>query len=82
MTLVKAANLACWFPRTVSREQWSSLTRSAVSAIDVDTLLFSRIGVPLFHRYRIFDQPGTHVAFHGKWNRTTRNKLSTVSCHK
>ena len=40
--LVKAANLACCFPpSTVSREQWSSLTPSAVSGIAV----FSRIGV-------------------------------------
>ena len=67
--LVKAANLARWFPPwTVTREQWSSLTRSAVSGIAVDTLLFSRIGVPLFHRYRGFDRPGTHVAFRGTYN--------------
>ena len=68
MTLVKAANLACWFhPWTVSREQWSSLTRSAVSGIAVDMLLFSRIGMPLFHRYRVFDRPGTHAAFRGTY---------------
>ena len=63
LQLVKAANLACWFPPwTVSREQWSSLTLSAVSGIAVDTLFFSRIGVPLFHRYQVFDRPGTHAA--------------------
>ena len=62
--LVKVANLARWFPPwNVTREQWSSMMRSAVSGIAVDTLLFSRIGVPLFHRYRVFDRPGTHAAF-------------------
>ena len=66
--LVKAANLARWFPPwTVTREQWSSMTRSAVSVIAVDTLLISRIVVPLFHRYRVFDRPGMHAAFHGKY---------------
>ena len=66
--LVKAANLAHWFPPwTVSREQWSSLTWSAVSGIAVDILLFSQIGMPLFHRYRVFDRPGTHAAFRGTY---------------
>ena len=66
--LVKAANLAHWFPPwKVTREQWSSMTWSAVLRIAVDTLLFSRIGMPLFHRYRVFDQPGTHVAFCGTY---------------
>ena len=66
--LVKAANLARWFPPwTVSREQWTNLTRLAVSGIAVDTLLFSRIWVPLFHRYRVFDRPGTHIAFRGTY---------------
>ena len=66
--LVKAANLARWFPPwTVSREQWSSLTRSAVSGIAADTLLFSCIGVPLFHWYRVVDRPGTYVAFRGMY---------------
>ena len=74
--LVKAANLAGWFPPwTVTREQWSSLTRSAVSGIAVDTLLFSRIGVPLFHRYRVFDRPGTHVAFRGTYMQRMRTFL-------
>ena len=64
--LVKAANLARWLPPwTVTREQWSNMTRSTVSGIAVDTLLFSRIGMPLFHRYRVFDRPGTHAAFRG-----------------
>ena len=66
--LVKVASLARWFtPWTVTREQWSSITRSAVSMIAVDTLLFSRIRMPLCHQYRVFDRPGTHVAFRGTY---------------
>ena len=35
--LVKAANLARWFlPWTVTREQWSSMTRPAISGVAVD----------------------------------------------
>ena len=68
--LVKAANLASWFPPwTVTREQWSSMSQPAVSGIAVDTLLFSRIGVPLFHRYRVFNRSGTHGAFRGAYMR-------------
>ena len=68
--LVQAANLACWFPPwTVTREQWSSMSRPAVSGIAVDTLLFSRIGVPLFHRYWVFNRSGTHGAFRGAYMR-------------
>ena len=37
--------------------------RSSVSGVAVDTLLFSHIGVPLFHRYQVFGRPGTHIAF-------------------
>ena len=66
--LMKAANLARWFPHwTVTREQWSSMSRPAVSGIAVDTLLFIRIGVPLFHRYRVFGRSGTHGAFRGAY---------------
>ena len=44
LPLVKAANLAHWFPPwTVTREQWSSMSQPAVSGIAVDTLLFSRL---------------------------------------
>ena len=31
--------------------------------IAIDTFLFSRIGTPLFHRYRVFDRFGSHNAF-------------------
>ena len=41
------------------------MTRPIISGIAVDTLLFSRVGVPLFHLYRVFDRQGTHAAFHG-----------------
>ena len=68
--LVKAANLARWFPPwTVTREQWSSMSRPAVSGIAIETLLFSRIGVPLFHRYRVVNRSGTHGAFRGAYMR-------------
>ena len=68
--------MARWFPPwTVTREQWSSMTQSAVSGIAVDTLLFSRIGMPLFHRYRVFDRPGMHVAFRGTYMQRMRTFL-------
>ena len=77
--LVKAANLARWFPPwTVAREQWFSMTRLAVSGIAVDTLLFSRIGMPLFHRYRVFDRrryEGVIVDAHGALQHGCRGHL-------
>ena len=51
------------------RSQWSEMTRPAISGVAIDTLLFSRIGVPLFHRYRIISHAGTHVAFRGTYMR-------------
>ena len=66
--LVKAVNVARWFPPwTVTREQWSNMSQLAVSGIAVDTVLLSRIGAPLFHRYRVFNRPGTHWAFRGTY---------------
>ena len=65
---VKAANLARYFPPwTVTRSQWSEMTRPAISGVVIDTLLFSRIGLPLFHRYRIVSRTGTHAAFRGTY---------------
>ena len=65
---VKAGNLARWFPPwTVTREQWHSMSRPSVCGIAIDTFLFSRIGMPLFHRYRIFDGLGSHPAFRGPY---------------
>ena len=61
---LKAGNLARWFPPwTVTREQWHNMSRPSVSGIAIDTFLFSRIGMPLFHRYRVFDRFGSHPAF-------------------
>ena len=63
---VKAGNLARWFPPwTVTREQWHSMSRPSVSRIAIGTLLFSRIGMPLFHRYSVLDRLGSHPAFRG-----------------
>ena len=65
---VKAGNLARWFPPwTVTCEQWHSMSRPSVSGIAIDTFLFSCIGVPLFHRYRVFDRQGSHPAFRGTY---------------
>ena len=65
---VKAGNLARWFPPwTVTREQWHSMSSPSVSGIAIDTFLFSRIGMPLFHRYRVFDHLGSHPAFRGPY---------------
>ena len=65
---VKAGNMARWFPPwTVNREQWHSMSRPSVSGIAIDTFMFSRIGMPLFHRYRVFDRQGSHPAFRGTY---------------
>ena len=65
---VKAGNLARWFPPwTVTREQWQSMSRPSVSGIAINTFLFSRIGMPLFHRYHVFDRLGGHPAFLGPY---------------
>ena len=45
------------------------MTRPAISGVAIDTLLFSRIRVPLFHRYRIVSRSGTHAAFRGMYMR-------------
>ena len=39
------------------------MTRPTISGVAIDTLLLSRIGVPLFHHYRIISRSGTHAAF-------------------
>ena len=65
---IKTRNLARWFPPwTVTREQWHSMSRPSVSGIAIDTFLFSCIGMPLFHRYRVFDRLGSHPAFRGPY---------------
>ena len=78
--IVKTANLARWFPPwTVTREQWTSMTRPAISGVAVDTLLFSRIGVTLFHRYRIVNRSGTYGAFRGSYMRRLHAFLEDVT---
>ena len=65
---VKAANLARYFPPwTVNREQWADMMMPSISGVAIDTLLFSRIGSPLCHRYRIISWTGSHAAFRGTY---------------
>ena len=67
---VKAANLARFFaPWTVTREQWSAMNMPSISGVAIDTLLFSRVGSPLYHRYRIISRTGSHAAFRGTYMR-------------
>ena len=42
------------------------------------TLLFSRIGLPLVHRYRVFARAGTHVAFRGTYRARLRTFLNAA----
>ena len=65
---VKAANLAKFFPPwTVTREQWTDMMMPSISGVAIDTLLLSRIGSPLCHRYRIISRTGSHAAFRGTY---------------
>ena len=65
---VRAANLARFFPPwTVTREQWTDMMMPSISGVVIDTLLFSRIGSPLCHRYRVISQTGSHAAFRGTY---------------
>ena len=65
---VKLANLAKYFPAwTVSRVEWSKMLMPCVSGVAIDTLLFSRVGSPLCHRYRLISHTGSHTAFRGTY---------------
>ena len=65
---VKAAKLAKYFPGwTVSRVEWSKMLMPCVSGMAIDTLLFSRVGSPLCHRYRLISHTGSHTAFRGTY---------------
>ena len=65
---VKAANLARFFPPwTVTREPWVGMMMPSISGVAIDTLLFSRVGSPLCHCYRIISRTGSHVAFWGTY---------------
>ena len=70
---VKEANLAKYFPAwTVTRDQWSKMLMPCVSGVAIDTLLFSRIGSPLCHRYRLISRTGSHAAFRGTYLKRLR----------
>ena len=74
---VKAANLVRFFPPwTATREQWAYMMMPSISGVAIDTLLFSRIGSPLCHRYRIISRTGSHAAcvvcVPSWWSRTPR----------
>ena len=62
---VKGANY--FPPLKATREKWTDMTRLAISGVAIDLLLFSRIGLPLLHRYRIISRAGTHAAFRGTY---------------
>ena len=70
---VKAANLAKYFPAwTVTRDQWADMLMPCISGVAIDTLLFSRIGSPLCHRYWLISRTGSHAAFRGTYLRRLR----------
>ena len=70
---VKAANLSKFFLAwTVTREQWAAMMMPSISGVTIDTLLFSRIGPPLCHRYRLISQTRSHTAFRGTYLRRLR----------
>ena len=70
---MKAANLAEYFPAwTVTRDQWSNMLMPCVSGVAIDTLLFSRVGSPLCHRYRLISRTGSHAAFRGTYLKRLR----------
>ena len=67
---VKAANLARFFPPwTVTREQWADMMMPSICGVAIDTFLFSRVGSPLYHHYRIINRTGSHAAFRGTYLR-------------
>ena len=62
--VVKAGNLARWVS---TMDSHSRTVAQHEQTIAIDTFLFSRIGMPLFHRYRVFDRQGGHPAFRGPY---------------
>ena len=44
----------------------------SISGVAIDTLLFSRVGSPLCHRYRIISRTGSNAAFRGTYLRRLR----------
>ena len=43
-----------------------------ISGVAIDALLFSRVGSPLCHRYRLISHTGSHAAFRGTYLRHLR----------
>ena len=75
---VKAANLAKYFPAwTVTRDQWSDMLMSCISGVEIDTLLFSRVGSPLCHWCRLISRTGSHAAFRGTYLKRLRLRGGT-----
>ena len=73
---VKAANLGRWFPPwTVSRNIWCKALRLTISGVTTDVLLFSRYGIPLVHRYRVFSRYGKHISLRGTYMTRLRDFL-------
>ena len=65
---IKAANLTKHCPVwTVTRDQWADMLMPCISGVAIDTLLFSRVGLPLCHRYRLISRTRSHAAFRGTY---------------
>ena len=80
---VKAANLAKYFPAwTVTRDQWADMLMPSISGVAIDTLLFSCIGSPLCHRYRLISRTGCHTAFRSTYLRRLRAFLYEFQLHR
>ena len=54
------------------------MTKPVISGVAIDTLLLSRIGIPLFHHYRIISRVGTHAALHGTYMRQLHGFLKEM----
>ena len=63
---------------TVTREQWADMMMPSISGVVIDTLLFSRIGFPLYHRYQLISRTGSHAAFRGTYLRHLRAFLDEL----
>ena len=80
---VKVAHLGCWVPPwTVSRDRWREALRLSVSGVSTDALLFSRYGVPLVHRYRVFSRTGTHISLRGTYMTRLREFIEQADAER
>ena len=65
---VKSANLGKWFPPwTVRRQTWTDTLKPSNSGISTDVLLFSELGLPLVHHYRVLQKGTSHVSLRGDY---------------